>query len=188
MHIHFVEQYTPDRRKRNILERIGADQRSFALAIKHKYGNSDAPGYWCRTFRRWHVENLKMKPSVVDLHLCYKIDDSGLQGIQSLQVYDTLAGGNDKFATLEEDKSKTFECKLRSNSLPFPLNGFSVGENESEQIFQKKNYCSNLLEIDSTDSENSTRLQKIWNRSRKNRLRINMHSSSHFIRKTPNVR
>ncbi len=88
----------------NVLERIGAEPGSLLHAIKPQYGHSDAPGYWWQTVRRWHVEDLKMKPLVLDPCLFYKINETGLQGIQATQVDVTLGGGDEEFSALDATK------------------------------------------------------------------------------------
>ncbi len=65
-----------------ILEQIWAEPGSLLHAIKPQYGFSDAPGYWWQTFRRWHVEDLGMKPSVLDPCLYCKLSNTGFEGIQ----------------------------------------------------------------------------------------------------------
>ncbi len=57
--------YVRPRKGENIPERIGEDSASLWYVIKPQYCLSDALCYWWQTFRRWHVEDLKMKPSVL---------------------------------------------------------------------------------------------------------------------------
>ncbi len=126
----------------HILERIGAEPGSLLHAIKPQYGLSDAPGYWWQTFRRWHVEDLGMKPSLLDPCLFYKLNDTELQGIQVTQVDDTLGGGTVEFGKLEEEKSK-FECKPRTTTLPFLFNGLWIDKHHSGgYIIHENDYCS----------------------------------------------
>ncbi len=80
-------------------------------AIKPQYGIIDAPRYWWQKFRRWHIEDLGMTPSVLDPCLFFKTNGSRLTGIQVTQVDDTLGGGTNDFSTLEENESTRFECK-----------------------------------------------------------------------------
>ncbi len=64
-----------------------------------------------------------MKPSVLDPCLFYKLSNTGFQDIQVTQVDDTLGGGTEEIGALEEETSKTFECKPRTTTLPLLFNG-----------------------------------------------------------------
>ncbi len=108
----------------HILERTGAEPGAILHAIRPQYGLSDALGYLWTTFRRWHAKDLEMQPSVLDPCLFYKFDCNCFQGIQVSQVDDTLGRGTEAFGALEEEKSKKFECKPRTTTLPFLFNGF----------------------------------------------------------------
>ncbi len=120
------------------------------------------------------VEDLNMKPSVLDPCLFYKLSNGSLQGIQATPVDDTLGGGDDEFAALEKEKSKQFECKPRTNSLPFQFNGFWVDKHESGgYILHQKDYCPNLRQINSKRFKWATS-EKLWIWSWKNCLCINL--------------
>ncbi len=83
-------------------------------------------------FRRYHVEDLKLKPSVFDLCLFFKSNDSGLQQNKVTQVDGTLGGGDDEFAAFEERKSETFDSKQRTNTLSFQFTVFGLKTTNQE--------------------------------------------------------
>ncbi len=102
-----------------------------------------------------------MKPSVLDPCLFYKINDTGLQGIQATQVDDTLGGGDEEFSALEEQTCKRFECKPRTNNLPFQFNGFWVDQHETGgYVLHQKDYCSNIQETVLTNPQDNGILQQ----------------------------
>ncbi len=146
----------------SVLQRIGADSGSLLHAIKPQYSLSDAPGYWFKNVRRWHVQDLKMKAFGIESFIFNKLANSELQWINARQEGDTLGGGDDEFAALEEVISKTFECKPRINTPPFQFNGFGVGKHKSGgYILHQKDYCSTLQEVDFVKSRDNSALQNI---------------------------
>lgn len=128
-----------------VLQRIGAPPGTILRAIKAQYGLGDSPGYWWPTFQDWHTEDLDMQSSVLDPCLFYKVVGSMLEGILVTQGDDTLGGGASEFSALEEEKSRRFECKVRTNSLPIQFNGFCIDEHESGgHILHQNDYCTSL--------------------------------------------
>lgn len=95
----------------DVLQRIGATQRSILKAVNPQYGLAESPGYWWQTFRDWYVPDLDMTSSSLDPDLFFKTETNGLDGIQDTQVDDACGGGSNDFTVLEADKSKSFTSK-----------------------------------------------------------------------------
>jgi len=144
----------------NVLDQIGAPKGSMLKAIKPQYGLPESPGYWWKTFKRWHENDLGMKPTALDPCFFYKHDKDQLHGIQVTQVDDTLGSGIASFSNMEITKSKKFECKPRSQLLPMKFNGIWIEEckNGGYKIHQN-DYCASIKLP--TSPENYATLQSL---------------------------
>ena len=114
------------------------------LAVKPLYGLSESPGYWWKTFKRYHITDLGMTQSVLDPCLFFKKIENELIGLIGTLVDDTIGAGCDSFVIEEEAKSSEFDVEPRDESLPFSfreaviskfLNGFKLSQQQySEKL------------------------------------------------------
>ena len=118
--------------------------RGLLQAIKPLYGLSESPGYWWQTFKRYHVTNLEMTQSVLDLCLFFKKKGSELIGIIGTLAFDTLGAGCSDFAIEEESKSSKFDVKPRDEHLPFSFGGAQVSKSNSGFKLSQQEYSHSL--------------------------------------------
>eukprot|EP00171_Calliarthron_tuberculosum_P000888 IDg888t1 len=138
----------PPKGEKLLLERIGVPSGSLLHAVKPGYGLPESPGYWWQTFKKWHEDDLGMKPTSLDPCLFYKVVNSVLEGVEVTQVDDTFGGGKESFSKLEEMKSSRFECHPRSEKLPIKFNGFWIDKHESGGfIMHQKDFATKIEEM-----------------------------------------
>ena len=80
---------------------MGALPVSLLKVIKPLYGMAESPGYWWSTMRNHHVDVLKMKQTILDPCLFYKVEGGTLTGVQGTLVDDTIGTGTECFSSLE---------------------------------------------------------------------------------------
>ena len=132
----------------NILSELGAPEDSILRSINPQYGLPEAPGYRWQNFKRWHKNDLGMRSAVSDPCFFYKLRFGKFEGVQVTQVVDSLVGGNEDFSNLEKDKSSKFECKPRTEKLPFKFNGAWIDRNKyGDFLMHQFEYCRKIKKL-----------------------------------------
>ena len=106
--------------------------------VKPLYGMPESTVHWFKTYGDYHKNELEMQQTAMDPCIWYQRRNRCMTGILSLQVDDTLFGGDEKFLSLEMGKSSSFPNSGRKEigSKPVRFNGLDM------------RYESNVLIVD----------------------------------------
>lgn len=97
----------------------GYPRETFFRVNSPLYGIPEAVLHWYYTYHKYHVNNLKMKPSIYDTCLLYterslaknSKKQSMQRGMVCLQTDDTEYAGNDAFIKLKDSAKKMFQSE-----------------------------------------------------------------------------
>ena len=122
------ELYISPKRHPSVLELMGYPPNYMLKAHKPLYGLSESPGYWWVTFKRYHIEDLGMFQSVMDLCLFFRKNNGKLQGFSGVLVDDTIRAGDEDFVNLEISASSRFDVKPKETDFPLKFAGVFISE------------------------------------------------------------
>lgn len=121
-------------------------RRSSLQALQPWYGLADYPGYWWQTFKRYHINELKMKQSTLDPCIFFKRKGGDITGIIGTLVDDTLCAVSKDFILEEEQMSSKFDTKPKTNKLHFKFNGCSI-ETQDDSFLTIQKHTLNQLTL-----------------------------------------
>ncbi len=99
---------------------------SYLRALKPIYGLTESPGYWWKTYRIYHGNDLGMIQSVMDPCIFYKNETNKFLGAVGTLVGDTIGTGSKVFVNEEETKCKGFDVKEKQTSFPLKFGGLCI--------------------------------------------------------------
>ena len=132
--------------------------------LRPLYGLADSGNYWNETFAN-HIKNdLKMKPTALDISFFFKKANGKLKGLAGTYVDDTLFAGDTEFLDHTEETSRRFESKDRElDSTRF--SGVYIENKGNGFAIHQSNYVDRLEELGSNatfEQFRSARAQLTW--------------------------
>ncbi len=94
--------YIKPPRTPNVMSMVGHPVGSYLKSLKLIYGLTESPGYLWQTFKQYHLYDLRMKQTALNLCLFVKKIEGKPVGLIGTLVDDNLECGNDGFMKLEE--------------------------------------------------------------------------------------